>query len=207
MVRNQVLNWMIICIFSSQKTECALLMTRMLWTSPICQPWKETGGYSKDRTVVKVDPKTGAWDLMRKYQTSNKKDPPRDRSMSDADQSQSQSDLVNFSAPIWNFFHSYPCQHGRFIKVDDDNWINNTTFCAGKDSKCEKDEAGNDKYYDTLPKIYIPGRVTTLNRILLAFYLLSRIVEKSIYCFYSIMGALRLAQLERKFQDLNKSQK
>jgi len=51
---------------------------------------------------------------------------------------------------------AYPCQHGRFIKVDDDNWINNTTFCAGKDSKCEKDEAGNDKYYDTLPKIYIP---------------------------------------------------
>ena len=91
--------------------------------------------------MAKVDPKTGAWGLMRKYQTSNKKDPPRDRSISD-------------------FFHSYPCQHGRFIKVDDDNWINNTTFCAGKDSKCEKDEAGNDKYYDTLPKIYIPGRVT-----------------------------------------------
>ena len=85
-------------IFSSQKTECALLMTRMLWTSPICPPWKETGGYSKDRTVAKGDPKTGAWGLMRKYQTSNKKGPPRDRSISDADQSQSQSDLVNFSA-------------------------------------------------------------------------------------------------------------
>ena len=83
-------------IFSSQKTECALLMTRMLWTSPICPPWKETGGYSKDRTVAKGDPKTGAWGQMRKYQTSNKKGPPRDRSISDADQSQSQSDLVNF---------------------------------------------------------------------------------------------------------------
>ena len=67
-----------------------------------------------------------------------------------------------FRALKQNFFHSYPCQHGRFIKVDDDNWINNTTFCAGKDSKCEKDEAGNDKYYDTLPKIYIPGLVTNI---------------------------------------------
>lgn len=47
----------------------------------------------------------------------------------------------------------YPCQHGRFVQVDDGEWINNTTFCAGKDSKCESD------YFVTTPKIYFtnPG--------------------------------------------------
>jgi len=53
-------------------------------------------------------------------------------------------------------FDWYPCQHGRFLKVDEDNWINNTTFCGGNDSKCL-----NNKYYVTLPKIYFssPGVV------------------------------------------------
>ena len=62
----------------------------------------------------------------------------------------------------WSGSHDWvPCSHARFLpRLEQQDWINNTTFCAGKDSKCEKDEAGNDKYYDTLPKIYIPGRVT-----------------------------------------------
>jgi len=47
-------------------------------------------------------------------------------------------------------FDWYPCQHGRFEKVDDGSWINNTTFCGGNDSKCL-----NDKYYVTVPQIYI----------------------------------------------------
>ena len=49
----------------------------------------------------------------------------------------------------------YPCQHGRFEKVDDDNWINNTTFCNGQDSVCTSD------IIVTVPKIYLssPGVV------------------------------------------------
>ncbi len=30
----------------------------------------------------------------------------------------------------------YPCQHGRFLQLEDDSWINNTTYCAGSDSVC-----------------------------------------------------------------------
>jgi hypothetical protein len=33
----------------------------------------------------------------------------------------------------------YPCQHGRFAKVEDGSWINNTTYCNGKDSVCTSD--------------------------------------------------------------------
>ena len=53
-------------------------------------------------------------------------------------------------------FDWYPCQHGRYVKVDENNWINNTTFCGGKDSECR-----NGKYYDTTPKAYVtsPGVV------------------------------------------------
>ena len=32
-----------------------------------------------------------------------------------------------------------PCQHGRFEKLDDGQWINNTTFCNGKDNVCTSD--------------------------------------------------------------------
>merc|ERR1711963_9083 len=48
-----------------------------------------------------------------------------------------------------------PCQHGRFEKVDEGNWINNTTFCFGKDSQCTSDTIV------TIPKIYLssPGVV------------------------------------------------
>ena len=33
----------------------------------------------------------------------------------------------------------YPCQHARFAKVDEGYWINNTTYCNGKDSTCTSD--------------------------------------------------------------------
>ncbi len=36
-------------------------------------------------------------------------------------------------------FDWYPCQHGRFIQVEDRGWINNTTYCAGQDSVCTSD--------------------------------------------------------------------
>ena len=47
----------------------------------------------------------------------------------------------------------YPCQHGRFIKLENDDWINNTTYCNGHDSHCESD------LIVTLPKISVfkPG--------------------------------------------------
>lgn len=41
---------------------------------------------------------------------------------------------------VWHGAYDWlPCQHGRFVKVDDGNWINNTTFCGGKDSVCITD--------------------------------------------------------------------
>ena len=48
----------------------------------------------------------------------------------------------------------YPCQHGRFLMVDDDgNWINNTTYCAGSDSRC------TSEIFVTVPNAYLvsPG--------------------------------------------------
>merc|ERR1712002_1211268 len=33
----------------------------------------------------------------------------------------------------------YPCSHARFIQLDNQEWINNTTYCAGSDSVCEGD--------------------------------------------------------------------
>lgn len=49
----------------------------------------------------------------------------------------------------------YPCQHGRFLQVDQDEWINNTTYCNGKDSVCTSDTIV------TVPKISLvaPGVV------------------------------------------------
>ena len=48
-----------------------------------------------------------------------------------------------------------PCQHGRFVKADDGNWINNTTFCYGQNSVCTSD------LIVTIPQISIvaPGVV------------------------------------------------
>lgn len=48
-----------------------------------------------------------------------------------------------------------PCQHGRFVQVENQDWINNTTFCYGKDSQCQSD------YIVTIPKISLssPGVV------------------------------------------------
>lgn len=43
--------------------------------------------------------------------------------------------LENVSRNFSHFFLiRYPCQHGRFVKVDEEYWINNTTYCNGKDS-------------------------------------------------------------------------
>ena len=30
----------------------------------------------------------------------------------------------------------YPCQHERYLEVEEEVWINNTTYCAGSDSVC-----------------------------------------------------------------------
>lgn len=51
----------------------------------------------------------------------------------------------------------YPCQHGRFVKVGttDQDWINNTTYCNGKDSTC------TSEIIVTIPKLSLisPGVV------------------------------------------------
>ena len=31
----------------------------------------------------------------------------------------------------------YPCQHQRYLKLDDGGWINNTTYCGGSNSVCD----------------------------------------------------------------------
>merc|ERR1711973_10532 len=41
----------------------------------------------------------------------------------------------------------YPCSHARFLQLDDGNWINNTTYCAGSGSICEET-------FVTIPKVY-----------------------------------------------------
>jgi len=41
----------------------------------------------------------------------------------------------------------YPCSHARFLQLDDGNWINNTTYCAGSGSVCEET-------FVTIPKVY-----------------------------------------------------
>ena len=42
----------------------------------------------------------------------------------------------------------YPCSHARFIQVEEDEWVNNTTYCAGSDSVCE------GEVLVTVPKVY-----------------------------------------------------
>ena len=32
-----------------------------------------------------------------------------------------------------------PCQHGRNIQLENGNWINNTTYCNGKNNTCTSD--------------------------------------------------------------------
>ena len=34
----------------------------------------------------------------------------------------------------------YPCQHERYLQLEDDTWINNTTYCGGTDSACSTDQ-------------------------------------------------------------------
>ena len=37
----------------------------------------------------------------------------------------------------WGGAHDWvPCSHARFLKLEDGDWINNTTFCVGSDSVC-----------------------------------------------------------------------
>ena len=59
--------------------------------------------------------------------------------------------LINRS--LWNFtcllqfyyieipggYDWYPCQHERFIRQKSGQWINNVTYCAGKEDKCVSD--------------------------------------------------------------------
>jgi len=49
----------------------------------------------------------------------------------------------------------YPCQHGRFETVEEGDWINNTTYCNGKDSQC------TSEIIVTIPKLSLisPGVV------------------------------------------------
>jgi len=42
----------------------------------------------------------------------------------------------------------YPCSHARFIQVEEEEWVNNTTYCAGSDSVCE------GEVLVTVPKVY-----------------------------------------------------
>lgn len=34
----------------------------------------------------------------------------------------------------------YPCQHERYLQLEDDTWVNNTTYCGGTDSACSTDQ-------------------------------------------------------------------
>ena len=45
----------------------------------------------------------------------------------------------------------YPCQHGRFETVEEGEWINNTTYCNGKDSQC------TSEIIVTIPKLSLPS--------------------------------------------------
>ena len=38
----------------------------------------------------------------------------------------------------WSGSHDWvPCSHARFLQVEEEEWINNTTFCVGSDSVCQ----------------------------------------------------------------------
>ena len=45
----------------------------------------------------------------------------------------------------------YPCQHERYLQLEDDTWINNTTYCGGTDSVCSTDQIV------TIPHATIPS--------------------------------------------------
>jgi len=45
----------------------------------------------------------------------------------------------------------YPCQHERYLQLEDDTWINNTTYCGGTDSACSTDQIV------TIPHATIPS--------------------------------------------------
>jgi len=46
---------------------------------------------------------------------------------------------VNCGQEEWpGAYDWYPCQHARFVLVEDD-WVNNTTYCGGQNSVCETD--------------------------------------------------------------------
>jgi len=48
----------------------------------------------------------------------------------------------------WGVADWVPCSHARFIQVEEGEWVNNTTFCAGTDSVCE------GEVLVTVPKVY-----------------------------------------------------
>jgi len=40
---------------------------------------------------------------------------------------------------VWSGAYDwYPCQHARYVVIDD-GWVNNTTYCGGRDSTCTTD--------------------------------------------------------------------
>ena len=36
-------------------------------------------------------------------------------------------------------YDGYPCQHERFVQQGDGQWINNVTYCSGKDDVCDSE--------------------------------------------------------------------
>jgi len=48
---------------------------------------------------------------------------------------------VNCGQDLWpGALDWYPCQHERYLQLDDGGWINNTTYCGGSDSICTTDQ-------------------------------------------------------------------
>jgi len=49
----------------------------------------------------------------------------------------------------WNGGYDWvPCSHARFFEIEEDEWVNNTTFCYGQDSVCDT------AIVATVPKVY-----------------------------------------------------
>jgi len=50
---------------------------------------------------------------------------------------------------VWSGSYDWvPCAHHRIVQLDDDQWVNNTTFCPGLDSQC----TGN--MITTVPRVH-----------------------------------------------------
>merc|ERR1712215_169025 len=50
---------------------------------------------------------------------------------------------------VWSGAYDwYPCSHARFIQVEENEWVNNTTYCPGSNSMC------NGELIVTVPQVY-----------------------------------------------------